>query len=99
MSCQLSTPIEIVTHLAPSTAPLLPPLIEPAQDLTVRGVYIELKALCAQRRRQRHEEAALKLAVEALDFAFGPSATRTTYAQLRANVTSASLRIPPDVCL
>jgi hypothetical protein len=64
--------------------------VEPAPHLAVGQGDVQLQAAGLQRRQQRHQEAALQVAVEAFDLALGPGPVRPAQAQLEAAGPGAS---------
>src|SRR5690606_8856109 len=62
--------------------------VEPSQHFAISGLHIELQSGRTQCRVQRHQEAALQVAVEALDLALRASPIWLTHPQLKAILVS-----------
>src|SRR5204862_3724283 len=73
--------------------------LQPRSDMGVRGGHIELETGLLQSRCERHQEARLEVAVEALDLAFSLGSVRPAQPWPKAKLLSYGQKIPMEAML
>src|SRR5438105_7465688 len=73
--------------------------LQPRSDMGVRGGHIELETGLRQSRCERHQEARLEVAVEALDLAFSLGSVRPAQPWPKAKLLSHGQKIPMEAML